>query len=193
MKIMNKDEFIKELENRLELLEKEKRNAVIKKYKTTITKRINNKESEEDIIVSFGDIELLSNNILRDHGVKKEVKNKKGEKTTQIDKDFFGDFITTVKEILDTITKKDYKTILLIVGELLLIIIAVCLLKIPFILGRELLLNLYDSIGIGFASRQSEITATLIDLGYIVFAVFVFIHLFTTRFKKYVVDKKKKK
>lgn len=189
----NKEDFIANLEERLNLLEKEKRDSVLKKYKTTITKRVKAGEKEEDVIDSFGDIDLLSNNILKDNGIKKTTNTKENSKNIPNSKNFFGDFFVTVKGVVDNITKSDYKNIFLMIGELLLIIVVVSLLKLPFILGRELLLSLYDSMGTGFVSTQSRLTSTLIDLAYIVFAVFIFINLFTTRFQKYIENKKEKK
>lgn len=177
---MNKEEFIKELESKLELLDDEKKSEVIKKYKTTITNRKKKKEKEEDIIASFGDIELLTKNILKENNVKTpEVKQKESANL------FFENFFSTLRGVVSAISEKDFKTIFLIIGELLLIIIVVCLLKIPFILGRDLLLSLYDSLGGGYNTKAADITITLFELAYILFAVFIFINQFTNRFKKY--------
>ena len=178
---MKREEFLNKLTEKLSPLEEEKRQAIINDYESKIKTRLKNKEKEDDIIASFGDIDLLTKRILKNNIVQDEVTKK--EKISY--GSFFGEFYNTLLDVLDNISKKDFKTIFIIIGELLLIILIVILLKLPFIVVRELLLNVVGSTGAGYQNAGATTIRTLLDIAYVIFAVLLFMNIFTTRFKKY--------
>jgi len=63
---------------------------------------------------------------------------KKVEKKEPIKKGYFNDFFKSINDLIDYFYKKSSKDILKVVVELLLIVIFISLLKLPFILFRDL-------------------------------------------------------
>ena len=174
---MNKDGFIKKLEQELETLEEDKRKKVIKKYKDIIDKRTKENEKEEDVIASFGSVKLLGKNILIEHGT---LTNKNQVEVNG----FFGEFFAIIKGVMHHVRKKDFKVIIQLIVWVLLITLLVILLKTPFILGRNLIFSFYELTDTA-ASTTANLTYIAIEVGYIIFAIIVFIKLFNSKFKEY--------
>ena len=108
---------------------------------------------------------------------------KKVEKKEPIKKGYFNDFFKSINDLIDYFYKKSSKDILKVVVELLLIVIFISLLKLPFILFRDLLLNFLDIFGFHGNSLAAILVFRLVDIVYIIFAVILFISLFKKRFK----------
>ena len=77
-------------------------------------------------------------------------------------------------------SKNSFQGNIKILFDLLILIIFICLIKIPFILVRNLGDSLLSYIDFPYIS---EIWGILIDLIYIVIAVIVFVNIFTKWFK----------
>lgn len=93
---MTKKEFLKELENRLQMLDEKERKDMIEEYSQHISMRMKGGMKEEEAIDDFGDIDDLIAEILEAYHLdpEYEIKNRKrSEKTGITDllpKDFFG-------------------------------------------------------------------------------------------------------
>ena len=175
---MNKDEFLKELDQKIDVLEKDEREKIIKKYKTQITKRLNKGENEEEVIASY-DIDKEVSSILDEHGVSDNKTTKSSSKG------FFGDLIDTVEGLVDSVSKKSAKEIFFMLLEIVLIILLVALFKIPFEFIKEILISLFSALGGTLANTFMYITNLIVEIVYFVFAVIVFIVIFKKRFEKY--------
>lgn len=96
-------------------------------------------------------------------------------------KELMEQFIQTIKEVGTYFTKKPFKDILLLVGEILVIIILLCLLKIPFSLIRDVFINVLFSMEV-----QSKLIMNLLyvifGLPYYIMAILLFMKLFVDRY-----------
>ena len=104
----------------------------------------------------------------------KEEQNKKG---------YFNDFIKAINNFIDYFDKKDFKDVLKVIVELLIIIFFIALLKLPFILFRDLTLNFFDVLGVSNSSLVGILIYRIVDIVYILLAIVLFIELFKKRFK----------
>jgi len=207
---MKKQEFLEALESKLDSLNSEDRKKVIRKYKSTITRRLNKNEKETKIILSFGDIDFLAEEILATHQVeKKDVKEevKKEEKTSKkeekITEDvpetkeekvgYFQGFLNSINNLIDSFQKNNFKGNLKLALELLLIVIFISLLKLPFILLRDIILDYFNILSVSGDSSVTILIYRIIDIIYIIFAVLVFVNMIKKRFSKVKINSVEKK
>ena len=176
---MNKEDFLKELDKKIDVLKKDEREKIIKKYKTQITKRVNKGEDEETVVASY-DVDKLAKEILDGYGVKSDKAATKTES-----KGFFGDLVATIEGLVDSLSKKSGKEILFLLLEIIIILVIVALLKIPFVFIRDLLMNIFNLLGTPFTSVIMKIISISVEIIYILFAIIVFIVIFKKRFEKY--------
>ena len=181
----NQEEFIKKLKDKLDILLPEVVEAEVNIYiKEIETKKMQNLK-EEDIIRAFGDIENIQKEILKKHGINPaKVLRKEGFVYKK-----FEELFQVIHRVVDTMSKNSFQDNVKILFDLLILIIFICLIKIPFILVRNLGDGLISYIDFPYIS---DIWGILIDLIYIVIAVIVFVNIFTKWFKNLKTTKKLK-
>jgi len=113
---------------------------------------------------------------------KKTIPKKEIKKEEPV-KGYFNEFISSINNLIDYFYKKSTKEILKVIVELLILVIFISLLKLPFILFRDLLLNFFDIFGFHGDSLIALLIYRIVDIIYIIFAVMLFIGLFKKRFK----------
>ena len=173
---MNKEEFASRLETSLDIFEDSVKKQEIGNYLKKIEEREKNGESEEEIIKSFGTITEITETILKSHGINpKKLSKKNGFIYRQ-----FEEFLQVIHHVIDEMSKNDFQNNLKIILDLLILIAFICLLKIPFILVRNLGDSLITNLNITF---MSGIWGLIVDIIYIIVALVVFMNIFNKYFK----------
>ncbi len=180
---MNQEEFIKKLRDRLDIFEDNVIDEEVNHYVEEIEKQKNQNINEEQIIASFGNLDTIQKSIFKKHGINpSKVLKKEGFLYKK-----FEELFEVIHRVVDIMSKNSFQENIKILFDLLILIIFICLLKIPFILVRNLGDSLFTYTSIPLIS---EIWGILIDLIYIVIAVMVFVNIFTKWFKNLKVTKK---
>ena len=173
---MNKEEFASRLETSLDIFEDSVKKHEIENYLKKIEEREKNGESEEEIIKSFGTITEITETILKSHGINPK---KLSKKNSFIYKQF-EELFQVIHYVIDEMSKNDFQNNLKIILDLLILIAFICLLKIPFILVRNLGDSLITNLNITF---MSGIWGLIVDIIYIIVALVVFMNIFNKYFK----------
>ena len=173
---MNKEEFASRLETSLDIFEDSVKKQEIGNYLKKIEEREKNGESEEEIIKSFGTIKEITETILKSHGINPK---KLSKKNSFIYKQF-EELFQVIHHVIDEMSKNDFQNNLKIILDLLILIAFICLLKIPFILVRNLGDSLITNLNITF---MSGIWGLIVDIIYIIVALVVFMNIFNKYFK----------
>ena len=180
---MNQEEFIKKLRDNLDIFEDNVIDEEVNHYVEEIEKQKNQNINEEQIIASFGNLDTIQKSIFKKHGINpSKVLKKEGFLYKK-----FEELFEVIHRVVDIMSKNSFQENIKILFDLLILIIFICLLKIPFILVRNLGDSLFTYTSIPLIS---EIWGILIDLIYIVIAVMVFVNIFTKWFKNLKVTKK---
>ena len=173
---MNKEEFASRLETSLDIFEDSVKKQEIENDIKKIEEREKNGESEEEIIKSFGTITEITETILKSHGINpKKLSKKNGFIYKQ-----FEELFQVIHHVIDEMSKNDFQNNLKIILDLLILIAFICLLKIPFILVRNLGDSLITNLNITF---MSGIWGLIVDIIYIIVALVVFMNIFNKYFK----------
>ena len=180
---MNQEEFIKKLRDHLDIFEDNVIDEEVNHYVEEIEKQKNQNINEEQIIASFGNLDTIQKSIFKKHGINpSKVLKKEGFLYKK-----FEELFEVIHRVVDIMSKNSFQENIKILFDLLILIIFICLLKIPFILVRNLGDSLFTYTSIPLIS---EIWGILIDLIYIVIAVMVFVNIFTKWLKNLKVTKK---
>ena len=185
MRTLNKEMFVKKLKDKLDILEDSVQEEEINEYVKKIEEQEKSDLKEEDIIKSFGSINEISRKILKKHGINP---NKVLKKDRFLYKKF-EELFEVIHKVVDVMSKNSLEENAKIILDILILIAFVCLLKIPFVAIRDLgdsLLS-YTSIPVLY-----NLWGILIDIIYIIVAVFVFMNIFTKWFKNLKSTKKLK-
>jgi hypothetical protein len=171
---MKRHEFIKKLRKRLSFLKKEDLESEVLYYINEIDK---SKLEDTIVIKSFGSIDDIVENICKKYKIDyKEV----------TEKNLLGKIKYFYKELVDlgTILKNsDGKQKLKIVGDLLILILVTCVLKIPFIFIRDLgdkIIEVFLNNSMSFLA----IWGLIIEIAYVIFALYFFVNTFQKWFSK---------
>lgn len=173
---MNKEEFASRLETSLDIFEDSVKKQEIGNYLKKIEEREKNGESEEEIIKSFGTITEITETILKSHGINLKKLSKKNSFIYRQ----FEELFQVIHHVIDEMSKNDFQNNLKIILDLLILIAFICLLKIPFILVRNLGDSLITNLNITF---MSGIWGLIVDIIYIIVALVVFMNIFNKYFK----------
>jgi len=175
---MEKDKLIEYLDTHLDILTKDAKEEEKERYSLLIDK-MNNKEepmkSKEDILKEI----YLRRGIEPDKVLKKEkfIYSK------------FEELFKVIHNVVDKMSENSLQENAKIILDLLVLIFFICLIKIPFILVRNLGDNLLTIFNF---SLLLTIWSLVIDIAYIIVAFIVFINIFSKWFKNLEVKKGKK-
>lgn len=181
---MNKTEFIKRLKDSLEIFDSHTIEKEVSYYQKEIERKIEEGLKEEDVIKSFGEINEIQIQIYKEHGLNPD---KISKKNTFFYKQF-EELFQVIHHLIDEMGKNDFQNNMKIIFDLVLLFAFICIIKIPFILIR----NLGDSLILYLDFPiVSDIWGILIDFIYIIVAVMVFMNIFSKYFKNLKSSKKK--
>lgn len=97
-------------------------------------------------------------------------------------KELINRFIPTVKKIIEYIKKVEFKSKMKLIGEIIVIILILCLLKLPFSIVRDLIISAFFSVKISSELLMDAIYL-LFGVPYFLLAVYLFIKTIVTRYE----------
>ncbi len=98
-------------------------------------------------------------------------------------------FIPTIKKIFIYLKKAEFNKKMKLVGELLVIIILLCLLKLPFSIVRDMIINAFFSVEIANKLLMNMLYI-IFELPYLILAIYMFMKMIVTKYENIEVDAK---
>lgn len=171
---MKFNEFKKQLKTKLDILTQKAFDEEMKSYESTLTRELENGMTEEEIVLSFGSLDFIADTILEKRGIDKmKISHPKF-----LYKEFERLF-ASIHNLVDVMAKNDMKENAKIILDLLVLIVFICLLKIPFLfiqnIGDDLLLSFNQPILL-------EIGHFILEIVYIIVALMFFMNIFNKWF-----------
>lgn len=195
---MNKEKFIKELTKKLDILSEEEKNDIILEYEDIIEEKIKHGKTEEEAVKEFGDIDKLTKEILEAYKINPNYKNS--------DKSFFNNVEESIKkgakklsdtteEVIDNINSESKNittsNVVEFIIKLILILLFLAILKIPFYIVEEFGKSIFESSNIYLGGAVKVIWVMLVEIIYILGAIYILVLAFT-KFKNSLTNNKKK-
>ncbi len=174
---MSKNEFLRKLRKRLDVLEDTEIDDIISEYEGYIEEKVNAGLTEEEAVKELGELDLIVKEMLAAYKVK--------EKKEEVNTDFLTRITNKISDFVDSFDNKSSKDIIKIIIEIALIMIIIGIIRLPFSLIKNLGENLFLDLGSPIGSIFADIWEFIIDLSYTVIAVIFFVKMLDKRlFKK---------
>ena len=173
---MNKEEFLNKLRKKLDILEDKEIEDIISEYEGYIEEKVSRGLTEEEAVKELGDFNEIVNDLL--------AKKKKKQKDTNYIKKFINKISQGLDYILNELSNKSGKDILKFVIEIALIILIICIFKIPFLIVKDLGWNIFTSLSSPISDIFYGIWSFIIELSYFIMAIVLFIKIIEKRYFK---------
>lgn len=175
---MNKEEFLKKLRKRLEVLEDSEIEDILSEYEGFIEEKVSKGLTEEQAVKELGNFNEIVDDLLAAYKVKR----------TSGEENIFNKVINKISDAIDlfmeSLNNKSGKDIVKVLIEIILILFLICLLKIPFAMIRDLGSSIFFELTFPIGNIFSSIWAFIIEISYIIVAVIFFIKTFEKRYFK---------
>ncbi len=200
---MNKESFLKKLEQKLKVLSKEEIKDILNEYEDIIDEKVKHGKTEEEAVKEFGDIASLSREILKSYKINPEYQKS--------DNDFLGDCEDLIKkgakkltevteDVVNTFKKSENEITLEIVFEIILkvilILLVIAFMHIPFWIIGEIGESFFGSDFMFFGnftifnhSIFGILWKAITEIAYIIVCILLVVAVF----KKYTVSTSDKK
>lgn len=175
---MNKNEYLQAFKDGIAIFTESYQQKKVLELDEKISSFMKKGKSEEEAIESLGDVSKQIELIFQEN----HVNMNHSSKGTFVKK-----FADVICHVIDVMSKNSIKANMKILFDLLILILLVCILKIPFILIQNLGESILDFIPIPFILNLWHL---VIEIVYIVVAVIVFLHIFQKWFEKIKVELK---
>ncbi len=173
---MNKEEFLKTLRKRLNVLEDSEIEDIISEYEGYIEEKVNVGLSEEEAVKELGDINEIVSDLLAAY----KVKEPQEEGVNGI----INKFCNSIDNFMSSLDNKSAKDIIRILIEIIIILLAIWLLKIPFALIRDLGENIFYEVPNPVGNILGSIWWIVVEFSYIIVAIIFFFKMFEKRYFK---------
>ena len=173
---MNKEEFLNKLRKKLDILEDKEIEDIISEYEGYIEEKVSRGLTEEEAVKELGDFNEIVNDLLAAYKVK--------QKDTNYIKKFINKISQGLDYILNELSNKSGKDILKFVIEIALIILIICIFKIPFLIVKDLGWNIFTSLSSPISNIFYGIWSFIIELSYFIMAIVLFIKIIEKRYLK---------
>lgn len=180
---MSKEEFLKILDRRLQVINEKERKDIIDEYRTHIEMKMEEGKTEEEAIEDFGNIDELVDEILDAYKINTDrVHNTFDAKVNNFLDELFDGF----KRFLGSFTSLEVDDVVKLIFEIIIILILLAVLQIPFKLVSSLGSTLLRSVaGWGIGSLLATLWRIIIGVAYVVIFVVVLVNLCSKRVKRY--------
>lgn len=179
---MSKEEFLTELDKKLQIINEKERKDIIDEYRAHLEMKIKDGKSEEEATADFGDIDELVDEILDAYKINTNQIHGKEDKFDT----FLDNLFKKCKHIISSITSLDTDSVVKLLFEFFIVLILLWVVRIPFevvsSIGSTLL---EDIIGLGVGDFLSKVWELLFDLIYAVLFIVILIKVFDKRISKY--------
>ncbi len=152
---MNKRDFIKELEKRLDILDEKEIKDIVNEYKDIIDEKVKNGKTEEEAVSEFGSIDELTCEILKAYKINPKYSNNNKDSFKEAKdscegwiKDTAKNLSETTKGIYDSLKKSNNDISIELVFELIIkfiiMLIILAILRLPFAIINGLGESIFD-------------------------------------------------
>lgn len=100
-------------------------------------------------------------------------------------------FIPTIKKIFGYLKRSDFNSKMKLIGEIIVLILVLCLLKLPFSIVRDMIINAFFSVKISSTILMNSIYL-LFGLPYYILIIYLFVKTIVTRYEKLEVKEESK-
>ena len=173
---MKKEEFLNKLRKKLDVLEDKEIEDIISEYAGYIEEKVNRGLTEEEAVSELGDLNEIASDLLSAYKVNTK------------DTNYLKKFINKVSMMFDYFLKelenKNWKDILKIIIEIGLIIVLILVLKIPFLLFKDLGWTIFSGFSSPISNLFYGIWSFIIEISYLIIAVILFIKIIERRYFK---------
>lgn len=166
---MNKEEFLNKLRKRLDVLEDKEIEDIISEYEGYIEEKVNRGLTEEEAVKELGDFNEIVSDLLAAYKVKEQESNVLNRFINKVSSGF--DYI------LNELSNKSGKDILKFVIEICLIIFLIMILKIPFLLIKDLGWHIFNGLASPIADIFYGIWSFIVEISYFIIAIILFIKI----------------
>ena len=173
---MNKEEFLNKLRKKLDILEDKEIEDIISEYEGYIEEKVSRGLTEEEAVKELDDLNEIVNDLLAAYKIK--------QKDTNYIKKFINKISQGLDYILNELSNKSGKDILKFVIEIALIILIICIFKIPFLIVKDLGWNIFTSLSSPISDIFYGIWSFIIELSYFIIAIVLFIKIIEKRYFK---------
>ncbi len=98
-------------------------------------------------------------------------------------------FIPTIKKIFNYLKKVEFNKKMKLIGELFIIIVLLCLLKLPFSIARDLIINVFFSVEIANKLLMNMLYI-IFELPYLILVIYMLMKMIVTKYENIEVDAK---
>ena len=179
---MSKEEFLKTLRKKLNVLEDSEIEDIISEYEGYIEEKVAVGLTEEEAVKELGDIDEIVRDLLAAYKVK-------GEPTENWFNRFINKISKGIDNFMESLNDKSAKDIIKVLIEIIIVLILICILKIPFAMIRDLGSNIFSELVNPVGSIFNGIWRFIIEFSYIVVAIIFFFKMFEKRYFKGVSEK----
>lgn len=192
---MTKQEFLKKLEKKLEILSMEEREDTINEYRDIIDEKMKHGKTEKEAVKEAGDVDELAKEIIEAYKINPDYKkNNKSfaEGAEEAVKKGAKKLSEVTEEVVDNIKNTNFEftteNVFELIIKIIFVLIALAILKIPFYIVESLVTNIFE-FGI-FGSVTSFLFKFMIEIAYLVVCVLIVLNLIQKYTSK---DRKKNK
>lgn len=171
---MNKEEFLNKLRKRLDVLEDKEIEDIISEYEGYIEEKVSRGLTEEEAVKELGDFNEIVSDLLAAYKVKEQESNVLNRFINKVSSGF--DYL------LNELSNKSGKDILKFVIEICLIIFLIMILKIPFLLIKDLGWHIFNGLASPIADIFYGIWSFIVEISYFIIAVILFIKIIERRY-----------
>lgn len=179
---MNKEEFLKKLRKRLDVLEDSEIEDIVSEYEGYIDEKVAKGLSEEEAIKELGNFEEIVQDLLAAYKVKNQSNNEDTIST------FINKLGNGLDNIIENLSHKSGTDIIRLLIEIIIILFITCLLKIPFSMIKDLGGDIFRELASPIGNIFRAIWYFIVDFSYIIISVIFFIKMLEKRYFKSVSD-----
>lgn len=173
---MNRNRYLQAYKDGLSIFEESYSQEKVLELDARITKLTETGKSEEEALSNLGEVDKLIEKVYFDNHVRLTKTSKKDNFFTTKAEGLW----EVVNHVIDVMSKNSAKANGKIILDILILIFLVCILKIPFILVRDVLERLVSFLAMPILFNLVHF---LIEIIYIILAVVVFLNIFKRWFQ----------
>ncbi len=175
---MKKEEFMKELKEKLDILDEKEIKDIIEEYTGYIDEKVKSGKTEEEAIKDFGSIDELTTELLKAYKINVNKKEK--------EKNFINNFVESINnwidKVIQCVSKKSNQEIIRMIIEILIILLIIGLCKIPFEFMEKYGYNIFQIFQNSLGRLLYRLWKFMLEILYLIFAVVVFIKIINRRY-----------
>ena len=167
---MNKKEFLKHLEEKLNVLDEKEIKDILEEYKSHIEEKVKDGNKEKEVIESFGDIDELVEEILKAYKINAKKVNK-GKTASQYFNVLVDEMALFFKKVIKVFEGKKGDDFARIICKFILILILILILRVPFDIIKNLGVEIFSEFPWFLGRVISYIWKFIIELSYFVISI----------------------